>query len=574
MRRAWLVLGLLSCAGEAPRPFPLRDPLAIDTDIRPVAVPCRKDPTPKEPDRTTCAPREYFSPFAWDQIDDSLFRPLSNVLAVRLIGEAANANSLDEVADSAWFTNRIGVRPLTPQELALGACGPDDFLPTDVPKGGWLIDHGKDNGATPGFRVKVEGKGNYLLKADESSQPERASAAAVIGAAIYHAAGFNTSCEQIVDVSREQLTLTPGLFTMDNKGIRHPFDEAALKNVLSVTAHENGRSRLQASKWLDGLPLGPFRYVGVRDDDPNDVIPHEDRRELRGSRLLAAWLNHWDAREQNSMDMWLAVDAKNKRSSPGYVRHYILDTSDVFGQTVPPHELGSRLGFAYVVDFGDLFTDLITFGLIEHAWDRVRLTPGREKFGYYSARDFDPEGWKPSYPNPAFVKMTERDGAWMARIIARFSEDDLRALIAIGHFSDPGDSEYLFEVLLARQKLLLARYLTRLSPVADVHVDGAAICALDLARLRAVVPAARFRYTVIERGRGGAIALPVTATPDARVCFAPRTLAPDGLPDDDPARLTIFTLDDGIGAGPLEIHTYDLGARGFRVVGLVRPEPR
>jgi hypothetical protein len=109
--------------------------------------------------------------------------------------------------------------------------------------------------------------------------------------------------------------------------------------------------------------------------------------------------------------------------------------------------------------------------------------------------------------------------------------------------------------------------------VTDVRVDGAAICALDLARRREVVPAARFRYTVIERTVGATVALAPTATPDARICFAPRSTAPDGLADDDPRRLTIFTLDNGTGAGPLEIHTYDLGARGFRVVGLVRPEP-
>jgi len=559
-----------ACAGGATR-FPLREPLRRDTDLDPVSVACRPDPSPKEPGRVACYPREYVSPFVWDRIDTTVFGRLSRILSIDVTGEAENANSIDEVADSSWFENRP---TSSPAEKTAGACTAEVALPSDPADGSWLIDHGKDNGSSIGFRVQVPGKGVYLLKADDPESPELASAASVIGAAVYHAAGFLTTCEQIIYVRREQFSLAPGLVVMANNGTPHPFDDAALTSALASLPRRGTLRRMQASKWLPGVALGPFRYETLRDDDPNDIILHEDRRELRGSRLIAAWLGHWDAREQNSMDVWIARDPAHKRSSPGYVRHYQIDTSDVFGQPMDPPTLAKRLGHSYQIDLEDIAVDFVTLGLISRPWDRAALVPGHELFGFFTANDFDPEAWKPAYPNPAFLRMTERDGAWMARLIARFSREDIRSLVAAGQFTDPRNSEYLEQLLVARQQRILARYLARLSPVADVHgeADGR-VCAVDLARLREVYATDRFRYRIVETARGQRSVLSAELRPDGVVCFLPRPVDVGAVRDDDPARSVVFDVDNGTGAGPLEIHAYDLGHdRGLRVVGLVRRE--
>jgi hypothetical protein len=564
---------VISCAG-GPRPFGLRAPLLVDPDTQLVSVACRPEPSPKEPARVRCAPAEYVSPFVWDQVDNVVFAPVSRALSIDVSGEAANATSLDEVADSSWFENRIGATPLSSEQRTLGACKPDDRLPDEVADGAWLVDHGKSNGSTLGFRVDIPGKGRYMLKADDPGVPERASAASVIGAALYNAAGFSTSCEQVVVIRRSQLTLESGLTTTSNVGVTVPFDAAALDAVLASSTQVAGRTRMQASKWLPGLPLGPFRYVGVRDDDPNDVIAHEDRRELRGSRLLAAWINHWDAREQNSMDLWFARDARMTGSSPGYVRHYIIDTSDSIGGGITSPAATLRLGQAYLVSLRDVMLDFVTLGALERPWDRARLTIGREKFGLFSVRDFDPEGWRGLYPNPAMLRMTERDGAWMARIIARFTADDIHAIVGAGRFSDARDTEYLAKVLIERQHEILARYLTRLSPLSDVRAVGTdQLCAVDLARASKAVPADRFHYRVVETRSGQRIELAATLAPDGLVCFRPRSLARSELADNASERRVIFEISNGTAAGPLEIHAYDLDSRGMFVVGLKRRAP-
>ena len=560
---------VISCA-STPRPFPLRAPMVVDTDTRPVSVVCRPEPSAQEPGRVRCAPAEVVSPYVWDFIDNVSFAPASRVLSFELSGEAANATSLDEVANSAWFENRSGGKPLSDD---LGGCKPEDILPVDVADGAWLIDQLDDKRANE-FRVAVPGKGLYVLEADERGTPERASAAAVIGAALYNAVGFNTPCEQIALVRRRQFAIKPGLTVLDAAGIRGPFDAAALGAVLASSTQVGPLTRMLATKRLPGLPLGSFSYAGLREDDPNDVIAHERRRELRGSRLLAAWLNHWDARDLTTMDVWLATEATRERSSPGYVRHYIVGMRDVLGGHTDVPELTPRLGHEPIVSIPGIFLDFFSAGMIERPWDRARATPGRDKFGTFSARDFDPAKWRGTYPNPAMLRMTERDAAWMARIIARFTASDVRALVAAGRFSDPGDAEHITRILTQRQHRILARYLTRLSPIADVHVvDGNQICALDLARSSGVLRTSQFRYQVVQRAAGRRIQLAPTTTPAGDVCFRPRPVAPHDAPDDAKTRIAVFEVDNGTGAGPLQIHTYDLGARGYFIAGLTRPSP-
>ncbi|MEO8841657.1 MAG: hypothetical protein ABI591_00580 [Kofleriaceae bacterium] len=570
--KALACLLLASCA-TAPRPFPFREPFVTDTDLKDVSVDCRPDPTKNDVDHKTCAPREYVSPFIWDQLDNVLFARISRGLAIHTSGESANVNSLDEVPDSSWFTNKP--RGAASHDDAPGACKPEDMLGevADVKPGEWVIDHGKDNGSTLGFRVNIPGKGKYMFKADDEGLPERASAASVIGAAIYDEVGFNTSCEQVVVFKKEQLALTPGLKVVDNEGISHPFDEAALDKTLDSTTHLPGREiRMQASKWLPGQTLGPFRYIGTRADDPNDVIGHEHRRELRGSRILAAWIGHWDAREQNSMDVWFAADSKNKSASPGHVMHYILDTSDTMGGAVGVDDMSRRLGHSYNFDFGDVTRSIFTFGIMEFPWDRATELPGKEKFSYFSTRDFHPGDWKPLYPNPAFLEMTEHDAAWMARKLARFSHDDILRLVELGRWQSPGDVAFLTNTLEVRLQRILTRYFSKLSPLGEVRQDGGKICATDFARLRGIGPASASHYAIVERHGGRAVALAATTGEDGAVCFAPQPMVTGSFADGDPHRRVVFDVRNGTRAGPLRIHVYDLGAKGMKIVGLERFE--
>lgn len=567
------LMGLACSASE--RRFPLRDPLWQDTDQRPVAVDCEERPTEKEPHHVACAPEPYVSPLAWDGADNSIFRPFARVWAVDPAGPAPNVNAFDEVPDSAWFTNRLGKRKPTTQQLLDGACGATDKLDGEgAAPGSWIIDQGKPNGASPGFRIRVADKYKFLLKTDSPEQPERPTAASAIGAAIYHAVGFNTSCEQIVYFEPKVLSLQPGLVATDNSGVPRRFDDKALAWVLKQAKRRGELLRMQASAWLPGYLLGPFRYEGTRGDDPNDVIPHEDRRELRGARVLAAWIDHFDAREQNTMDTWIAADANAKDGSPGYVRHYYLDTSDSFGSEWDWDEISRRLGNSYLLDWGDIGYDFITFGIPTRPWEKAKRTAGYELFGYFNSEGFEPDDWKNEYPNPAFSRATEHDNAWMARILSKLDRADIEQLVTLGKFSQPEHAAYLTEVLEQRLQRILQRYFSRLSPLAEPRIEGDSLCVLDLARRRHLALDDRFSYQARLSHAGSLKALPVEPRPNGEACIRLPHIAPDGGPaDTDPSRYGVLAVDNHFAQFPLSIHLYDLGpARGLRVVGLERAE--
>jgi hypothetical protein len=569
-RWASCALGLVACAHD-PRSFRLRAPVLRDQDLDPIHVECSPSGEPRSVQAAACVPELYESSFSWDAVDNSIFRPMSKFFQVDSYGEAENVNAFDEVPDSSWFTNRIGARPLSPDEVARGYCAEGPELGSDPPDGSWIVDHGKDNGANPGFRVNIRGQ-KYLLKTDDA-QVERATAAAAIASRLYYAAGWWAPCDSVVYFKKSALKLKPGLTIKANTGPVQLFDQNRLDGMLARGGRRGELYRALASRWLPGVPLGPFTYEGKRDDDPSDVIAHENRRDLRGARLIAAWLNHFDSREQNSMSTWIAVNPRDGASG-GHVRHWYIDLGDSFGSEWTVDAISRRLGHAYLLDFGYLFEDFATFGAVERPWDRAQRTPGATNFGYFSERDFDPELWRGEYPNPAFGRMTERDGAWAARIIARFTPEQIRAAVGVGDFTNPAHTEFLVRVLVARQRRLLARYFSKLSPLADVQVNDRRLCTTDLARSTGTFAGEAFRYRAeLQRGSTGVVTARAVVGTQGQTCVdLGQSLVARALADASPERYLTVRIYNGVAAGPLVVHFYDLGAdRGLRLVGIERP---
>ena len=187
--------------------------------------------------------------------------------------------------------------------------------------------------------------------------------------------------------------------------------EASLDYLILVPA--NVQFRASASR-----NTGVWQFGGLK---------HEDRRELRGMGLLAAWLTWFDSRAENTK---LRVDSTG---SAIRLEHFLSD-------------LGAGLGSG-------------TGWLSQHGEDPNALTwtfthaeivrgPGR------MTTPFRIQSYKPLVPTLAFQNMTVDDARWMARLIGQLSEAQLRAALVASGYNSAEAALYLEKLINRRDQMV------------------------------------------------------------------------------------------------------------------------
>ncbi len=74
---------------------------------------------------------------------------------------AKNINTIDQVPDSSWYSNRLGHMALTPEAVARGVDTTDGPAP-----GPWTLTASKSDGVTPGFTIRDQSGQRWFLKFD------------------------------------------------------------------------------------------------------------------------------------------------------------------------------------------------------------------------------------------------------------------------------------------------------------------------------------------------------------------------------------------------------------------------
>jgi hypothetical protein len=470
---------------------------------------------------------------------------------------AEDVNRLGEVPNSTWYENRID--RLRPQDFAKGPGGDD---PGPEPYKPWTVLSWKVGGRNPGF-VFADTRGvRYICKFDKPGEPVVATAAGVIANRLLWACGYHAPDDRIVFFQRPDLVLSDELRARAAAGEDVSVTDARIDSSLEtyVARMPNGDYRVLVSRFLPGRPRGGFHYRGTRDDDPNDVIPHQRRRSLRGLRVFGAWLNHVDLKIDNTLDLYTEENGRH------FLRHYLVDFDGCLGGYWAARK-EQRIGFAYDVDLLEFAGGLVRLGLWPRPYERLG-EPVHPYLGLIEADVYDPATWKANYLNDYVLAATPADEYWAATVMARIDLPRIAAAVSAARFLDATADSLMIEILAQRWAKTVDWGLSRVTPVMGMENLRMGGSALDIRAEDALVHFGRpssLRYRIRLLDGSGDVLAGDRDSPGPGVVVPAEVLARTGY------LVVRWTATDATGRTlpPSEGH-YRRDDRGWRLAGILR----
>jgi hypothetical protein len=397
---------------------------------------------------------------------------------------ARNVNTLGEPMDGAWYRRRHYWNPMSSEELARGSGGNNH----PSAEGTWTLVSAKSEGISPGF-VMTDAKGDrYFVKFDPVSNPEMATGAEMIVSRLFYALGYHVPDDYLIYFAPERLIVGEGVQFTDSTGRKRTMTQRDLRKLLAkIPKNSNGKFRGIASLQIPGKPVGPFKYFGTRSDDPNDIIPHEHRRELRGLFVFCAWLSHNDSRSINTLDTLV------EEGGSQYVRHFLMDFGTALGSASTSAKT-ARAGGEYYLDFKHALRQMATFGLAVPYWAHAHY-PYYPSVGGFESATFRPDKWMPDYPNAAFLNRLPDDEFWAVKQVMAFTDDQIREIVKVAQYSDPRAAQYVADALIERRNKIGDTYLPRVLPLDRFAVEHGDLVFHDLAKEHGLEEKAPLRVT-------------------------------------------------------------------------------
>jgi hypothetical protein len=121
----------------------------------------------------------------------------------------------------------------------------------------------------------------------------------------------------------------------------------------------------------------------------------------------------------------------------------------------------------------------LTGGLAPSAWVTAKYAD-YPAMGRFEAEKFEPERWLPEYPNPAFSNMLPDDAFWAAKQVMAFTDEQIRAIVKTGEYSDPRVEETIVSTLIKRRDKIGRTFFAAVLPLDRFAVDEGRLTFNDL----------------------------------------------------------------------------------------------
>ncbi len=355
---------------------------------------------------------------------------------------AGGVNSLGEVMDGDWYVNRHGTRRMTIDELQRGPG--NDAPPTGS---SWQVLVVKPYGLNPGLLIGDAKNDLYLLRFDPVGYEGLAIGAEMVTSRFLYALGYHVPENYIVRFERSRLVAHADGQAMSSAGRTRGLEASDIDSFLGGVPLGAGRTfRAVATRLPEGRQalLGPYQVWGTRSDDPNDTVPHEHRRDLRGLFVFSAWLNNANVRAVGTQDVLRSEGGVQK------IRHYLIDFTRSLGSGMQDGPKLTWEGNEPAIPSGaTVWRNIASLGISTPAWMKAKYSDLPE-VGNFEGNTFDPLSWNTAQPLPPFVNRLPDDTFWAAKQVMTFTDEEIRAIVQTGQYSKAAE-DWISAALIERR---------------------------------------------------------------------------------------------------------------------------
>lgn len=449
-------MGRSSITIGSSRSFVLILALAAGCSSRPARFADRAPVSAIDDDASAPLPRERTIPEAFVIADAYVRRTLVSALDPARFPEPGDVNAVDEVPRSSWFGRSLALPALAPEPPLVASAAPTTAVEN-------------------GLRV-LDARGiAWELFVDPADRPEMRTAAAVIAGRLIRALGWIAPDAAVIALNVDDFAPTA-------RDRATPLLRRALRESADLGAA--GRKRVGAIRWPPGIDLGPTPVSGVREDDANDRVPHEDRRTLRALAPIVAWLGISELSPSNLRDVYVGAPGA------GHVIHTLTGLDGALGADAVIREVDAER--ADSLD-GAAVRRLYTLGLAQSA-----RRPTQRRFPALGEIEpaVEPHDFQVTPPFEPFDRCSGADAYWAAKRMLALPPAVLDQAIAGGRITDPAAQRRLAAILEARRRAVAQIALAGVTPLEVVRVERRAVVLSDVAIAHGFARAGDTHYRV------------------------------------------------------------------------------